>query len=171
QEVYRELDGDLQVDLGLLAVAPTLDRELAALLVGGGDRAERSIATALSIGILEERANGLDFHPLARAFVDARPHPDALAPRERGVDACLEVYLARRDWDSAFEVIARFGREGDLDALVHAALDPLFQSGRLATVETWLRHASARGESSAYLTIAASELNMRRGQLSISETL
>src|SRR5262249_50172669 len=58
-----------------------------------------------------------------------------------------------------------------LDALVHAALDPLFQSGRLATVETWVGHAALRGENSPYVTLAAAELNMRRGQLSVAETL
>ena len=37
-EVYRSLEPDNQVGLGLLATAPSLDRELAAELLGAGSR-------------------------------------------------------------------------------------------------------------------------------------
>jgi LuxR family maltose regulon positive regulatory protein len=51
-EVYRSLEPDNRVALGLLATAPSLDRELAAELLGP-DRAARVCAEALGVGVLE----------------------------------------------------------------------------------------------------------------------
>ncbi len=63
-EVYRGLDPDVRIGLGLLATAPSLDRELAAELIGP-ERAERVCAEALALGVLEERGGKLELHPLA----------------------------------------------------------------------------------------------------------
>ena len=50
-EVYRALEPESRIGLGLLATAPSLDRELAAELLGA-DRAERVCAEALTVGVL-----------------------------------------------------------------------------------------------------------------------
>jgi len=133
-EIYRGLDVEVQIDLGVLIVATTLDREVAAALLGTS-RAARSIAETLAVGILDERGTRLDFHPLARTFVEARTHPDALLQRSSAVDSCLRIYRDRRDWDSAFELIERSGETDHLDAIIPLALDSLLESGRLATIE------------------------------------
>ena len=71
EEIYRGLDVEVQIDLGVLIVASTLDREVAAELLGTS-RAARSIAETLAAGILDERGGRLVFHPLARTFVEAQ---------------------------------------------------------------------------------------------------
>ncbi len=170
EETYRELSPEVQVDLGLLVAASALDRQLADVLLGA-ERAGQTLATALSVGILEERDTRLDFHPLARAFLETRTHPGAVAMRDKAIGLCLTTYRERRDWDSAFDLVVRFGRKSDLDLVIQDALDPLLESGRLATVETWVQYASDKGETSPQVRLAAAELSMRRGQLSMAETL
>jgi DNA-binding NarL/FixJ family response regulator len=170
EEIYRGLDVEIQIDLGVLIVATTLDREVAEVLLGA-DRAARSIAEALAVGILDERGTRLDFHPLARAFVEARTHPEAVSQRSTAIGSCLRIYQDRRDWDSAFELVERSGETDHLDAIIPLALDSLLESGRLATIEALLRLASGRGETSPVLKLAAAELGARRGQLAVAETM
>ena len=86
-EVYRALEPESRIGLGLLATAPSLDRDLAADLLGR-DRAERVCAEALTLGVIEERDGRLDLHPLAAAFSRSarserrRPNlPTRLEPR------------------------------------------------------------------------------------------
>ena len=100
-EVYRGLEPDVRNGLGLLATAPSLDRELAIELLGA-ERAERVCGEALTLGVLEERGGKLELHPLAAAFLEERTRregseiPDAVAD-------CLGVYRRRLEWDAAFE--------------------------------------------------------------------
>ena len=170
EEVYRGLHADVQVDLGVLVIAPTLDRELVLELLGAS-RAARSLAESLAIGILEARGRRLDFHPLARTFVETRTHPDALAQRQSAIGTCLRVYRQRRDWDSAFELIERSGQRAELDAMIPEALDSLLESGRLATIEAWVAYAASEGEMSPIVKLAAAELGARRGKLVVAETM
>ena len=63
-EVYRGLEPDVRAGLGLLATAPSLDRELAAELLGP-ELARRVCAEALALGVMDERGGKLELHPLA----------------------------------------------------------------------------------------------------------
>ena len=76
EEVYRGLEPDVRVGLGLLATAPSLDRELAAELLGA-ERAERVCSEALTLGVLEERGGRLELHPLAAAYLERRARVEA----------------------------------------------------------------------------------------------
>ena len=75
-EVYRGLEPDIRNGLGLLATAPSLDRELAIELLGA-ERAERVCAEALTLGVLEERGGKLELHPLAAAFLEEHARREA----------------------------------------------------------------------------------------------
>ena len=110
EEIYRRLDTEVQIDLGVIAVAPALDREVVHALLGT-TRGDRVIAESRGIGILDNRDGRLGLHPLARVFFETRAHRDALARRPSAVRICLQIYKERGDWDSAFELIERSGRE------------------------------------------------------------
>ena len=170
EEVYRHLPESIQIDLGILAIAPRLDYEIAAELLGT-DRAHRTLAESLAASILDKHGTRLDFHPLARAFVAARAHPQALVERDKALDVCLAVYQSREDWDSAFELIQKSGEPTQLDVIVSVALDSLLESGRLATIEEWVGCASTRGALSPVMKLAAAELALRRGQFVIAESM
>ena len=142
-EVYRGLDPDVRIGLGLLATAPSLDRELAAELIGP-ERAERVCAEALTLGVLEERGGKLELHPLAAVFLEERARRESTADIERTVARCLAAYRRRLEWDAAFDLVGRYGTDKDFETLFAEALDALLNAARLATVETWIERAEAR---------------------------
>ena len=62
---------DVRQGLTTLAVAPLLDYELATALLGRSSR-HGVMSAALDVGLLVEREQRLDLHPLARAFLEER---------------------------------------------------------------------------------------------------
>ncbi len=127
-EVYRALEPESRIGLGLLATAPSLDRELAAELLGA-DRAERVCAEALTVGVLEEREGRLEFHPLASAFLEEQARRETTGDIATIVERCLMAYRRRLEWDAAFELVDRYGAAGDLETLFADALDQLLNTG------------------------------------------
>ena len=90
-EVYRGLEPDSRTALGLLATAPSLDRELAAELLGPSGRS-RVCAEALGLGVLDEREGRLEFHPLAAAFMQEQARRETTGATEQVVAQCLVAY-------------------------------------------------------------------------------
>jgi len=110
EELYRGLDPTVQTGLAVLAAMPLVDRELAETILGP-ERAARVCDEALSLGILEEREDRLELHPLVRSFFEAHESLEMSAlPAATG--EALTLYRRRREWDSAFELV----REHDLHA-------------------------------------------------------
>ncbi len=162
-EVYRGLEPDVRGGLGLLATAPSLDRELAVELLGA-ERAERVCGEALTLGVLEERGGKLELHPLAAAFLEQRARREGKAGVAHAVAGCLGVYRRRLEWDAAFELVCRYGSDADSDALFADALDSLLNGARLATIQTWIDRAEIRRLSSPTIEVAKAELALRGGR-------
>ena len=162
-EVYRALEPESRIGLGLLATAPSLDRELAAELLGA-ERAERVCAEALTLGVLEEREGRLEFHPLAAAFLEEQARRETTGDIATIVARCLAAYRRRLEWDAAFDLVDRYGADGDLETLFADALDQLLNAARLATVETWIGRSEAKHLSSSTIEVAKAELALREGK-------
>lgn len=169
EEVYRALEPESRIALGLLATAPSLDRELATELLGSG-RAERVCAEALTLGVLEERGGKLDLHPLARAFLGERARRETTTEFNDALATAATVYRARREWDAAFDVACQRGLV-DLEPLMEDALDELLNSARLATLITWVTRATQRGLNFPSLLIAQAEVNLRHGLHTSAEAM
>jgi LuxR family transcriptional regulator, maltose regulon positive regulatory protein len=160
-EFYQGLEPDIRIGLGLLATAPSLDRELAAELLGT-DRAERVSAEALTLGVLEERGGKLELHALAAAFLEDRARRETEGEITEALGTAFEVYRERREWDAAFEVLDRRGLVG-VEDLVEEALDDLLNSARLATLRTWIDRATRKGLQSPIMLVANAEIDLRHG--------
>ena len=156
EEVFSALGDEVQQGLTTLSVAPVLDRELASALLG--DEADPVITSALDVGILVERASRLDLHPLARSFLEEKSAEIGLLPADSASTVCLAHYRARRDWDAAFEVIARSGWPGELEPLVTDALDELLESARLSTLDRWCDFAYDAGLDAPMFPVARAEV-------------
>ena len=171
-EVYRALEPESRIGLGLLATAPSLDRELAAELLGT-ERAERVCAEALTLGVLEEREGRLEFHPLAAAFLEEQARREATIEFTDALGTATAVYRARREWDAAFEALDRRGADGveDMESLINEALDDLLNSGRLATLDTWVSRATKRGLDFPILLVAKAEVDLRHGLHTSAEAM
>jgi len=168
-EVYKALQPDSQLALGLLATAPALDRDLASELIGS-ERAANVCAEALGLGVLEEREGRLEFHPLAAAFLEQQARRERAADIAETVSRCLSTYRARGEWDAAFELVERYGDDSDFESLVSDALGELLNEGRLATMEAWIERGRVRKSTSPILSLARAELALREGKHLSAET-
>ncbi len=163
-EVFSALDSDVQRGLTTLCVAPVLDRELAVALLGSAD-ADSVCSSALDVGLFVERDYRLELHPLARVFLDERSRTLGLRSDEVAARTCFTYYRVRRDWDAAFELMARVGRlVGELPELMSAALDELLDTGRLSTLEKWCELATRTGVQAPITSLAQAEVAFRRGR-------
>lgn len=167
EEVFASLGDEVQDGLARLALAPVLDRDLADLLLGSS--AEAVCQAALDVGILVEHGSVLELHPLARSFLDERSAELGVDADEFSASTCLEHYRRRRDWDAAFEVVARQGLAAELDALLLAALDELLETARLSTVETWTALATELGLDTAAVALARAEVALRQGRHGVAQ--
>ncbi|HEU0337001.1 MAG TPA: LuxR C-terminal-related transcriptional regulator [Gaiellaceae bacterium] len=170
EEVFQALEPDVRSGLGLVAVAPSLDRELARALLGQA-RAERVLEQAITTGIIDERPSGLDLHPLARQFLDLRTAVELAGERASAIARCRDIYRQRRDWDAVFTLVRRHGLEEELEGLLEEALDELIGAARLTTVETWVDRAERRGFDAPVFRLARAELNLRQGNHLAAQTL
>jgi ATP/maltotriose-dependent transcriptional regulator MalT len=161
-EVFAALGPEMKQGLTTLSVAPVLDRELVTGLLGV-DAAEDVAAQALNLGILVERVNELDLHPLARAFLEERSSQRGMIPALGSGEACLAHYRARRDWDAAFELIVRCRWPEELEALLAAAIDDLLGAARLSTVERWCQFALDADLDTPLVYLARAEVLLRQG--------
>ena len=164
EEVFDSLGGDVRDGLATLAVAPVLDRELAAELLGD-ESAELVCSAALDVGILEERDDHLELHPLARSFLEElAAHQPGGSDRSAAAATCLRRFKVRRDWDTAFDVITRRGPARELESLLVEALDELLETARLSTIETWCDFAADADLSQPVFSIARAEVALRHGR-------
>jgi LuxR family maltose regulon positive regulatory protein len=170
EEVFQALEPDVRSGLGLVAVAPSLDRDLALTLLGQ-PRAERVLEQGIATGIIDERPSGLDLHPLARQFLDSRTAVELAGERAAAIARCRDIYRQRHDWDAVFALVRRHGLEAELEGLLEEALDELIGAARLTTVETWVDRAERRGFDAPVFRLARAELNLRQGNHLAAQTL
>jgi ATP/maltotriose-dependent transcriptional regulator MalT len=162
-EVFGSLGAEVRQGLTTLAVAPLLDHELATALLGS-DAADLVCSAALDVGLLVEREQRLDLHPLARAFLEERSEQLGLTPAEGAAATCLDMYRTRREWDAAFEAIVRSGATAELEDLMRRALDELLDAARLSTLTKWCDLAVAAGVDAPIFAVARAETMLRNGR-------
>ncbi len=163
EEVYKGLEPESRTGLGLLATAPSLDRELAAELLGP-ERADRVCAEALTLGVLEERGGRLELHPLAAAFLEERARRETTSDLGDTLARCLAAYRRRREWDAAFDLLDRFGTPAEFESVFSEALESLLNEARLATLETWISSADVKQLTSPIFELAKAEIALREGK-------
>ena len=162
-EVFAALGEGVQQGLTTLAVAPVLDPELVAALLGP-DATDRVMASALDVGILVERGAQLELHPLARAFLEEKSGQLGLLPESSASVTCLAHYRRCRDWDAAFDVIVRAGSANELEALLADAIDELLDGARLSTIQRWCDFAFEAELDAPLFSLARAEVMLRHGR-------
>ncbi len=162
EEVFDALGDPVQRGLATLAALPLLDRELVDDVLA--DQADLVLGAALDVGVVVERGATLEIHPLARSFLEERSEQLGLAPDQSACLTALTHYGDRRDWDSAFELIARWRLVEELEPLLGYALDELLDTARLQTVGNWCALASEAGTDSPLFSIARAEVSLRQGR-------
>jgi len=164
-ELYRGLDPTVQSGLAILAAMPLVDRELAETILGP-ERAAQVCDEAVGLGILEEREDRLELHPLVRSFFEA------LNPRVPiETTTAFEYYKARRELDAAFDLAEKLGDADDVDRVMVDSMEDLLHGARLSTLESWVDRAIARVGESAAVLLAQGEVALRQGRHLTSQAI
>ena len=161
EEVFEALGEDVRAGLATLAIAPVLDRELAAALL---DDAEQVCEAALQVGILEERDGRLELHPLARSFLVDRVARFTSDLAAVAAATCYQHYTSRRDWDAAFEVVITHELPQEVEVLLSNALDELLETALLPTISTWCEAAVSSRLDAPIVPLARAEVALRQGR-------
>jgi DNA-binding CsgD family transcriptional regulator len=162
EEVYQSLAPDMRRALCLFALAPSLDRELAAALLGSGGL-DTVMREAEAMRLLVERDLHVTLHPLARAFLLRRATGELGTDRTLAVDTCLTWYQHERDWDPLFDLILREQLVERFEGALENALYDLLNSGRLATLRLLIKEAEAAAWETPVLDLARAEVALRDG--------
>ncbi len=162
QEIYGALSEDVRLTLAVFASMPLVDWQLARELLGT-DRANRTCRAALELGLLDDRESLLELHPLAQSFLTRRRVEEGVDELSVLLAKSLRMYVKRRDWDAAFDLIDRNGMRAQLGSLLERALDELLNEARLATLERWLE-SSRDLPAIPIVAIAEGELALRHGK-------
>ena len=142
---------------------PLVDRELVVTLLGP-ERAQQTVDEALALGILDERDDRLELHPLVESFFEKRARAETRAEAVEAFPTAWAYYTAQKEPDAAFDLAHELGVPSDIDRLLIESMDELLNSARLSTLETWVgRAVRLVGETPAVL-VAQAEIALRRGR-------
>ncbi len=168
QELFDELDPDVQRHLVLLAVPSTLDPKLVQATVG--EDTERVLRDSIHAGLMTVReGNELEIHPLCRAFLERKLWDVGVGSEQ--IDALAMSLIDAAQWDDAFELIRRFNLPERLRVLIERGLHKVLGEGRLAAVVAWVAWADQEQLDSPELALARAEIYLRRGQWELSASL
>ena len=169
EELFQQLDTELQMALCKLCVAPVVTPGILQVILGQTD--DIQIESAVRLGVLQEHEASYEIHPLLRSFLE--PKLLSLDPDEveglatRVIDHLISV----GSWDDAYEVIDRLGTPSRLDHLVTTAIGDIIENGRLSTLGQWLDSASRHHVTSPTLDYAEAELAFRQGRYGTASAL
>jgi DNA-binding CsgD family transcriptional regulator len=162
EEVYQSLAPELQRALCLFALAPSLDRELAAALAGP-DALDTVAREAEAMRLVVERDAHLTLHPLAAQFLLQRGSRDLGNDRARAVETCLAWYSDQRAWGPLFDLIFREHLHDRFEGALEDALYDLLNTSRLATLRRLIEQADAARWETPALDLARAEIALRDG--------
>lgn len=162
--LYEGLDETVRTGLAILAALPLVDRELAEMVLGR-EQAERVCDEALRLGIIDERDDRLEVHPLVRGFFAGRATRDPVPMPPDATLSALSLYRRRREWDSAFELVRAHDLDDELVGLVIDILEETAHSGAPASLQEIVEYGrSRRLHRHPVFAVAEAELHCRQGQ-------
>jgi LuxR family transcriptional regulator, maltose regulon positive regulatory protein len=168
EELYQEIEPQLQWNLIQLSLAPTIDEDLASVLFGA--RSDAVLEQAYERGFLNREGEAYDLHPLLRHFLRSKllnANPDA---KDATIEAIARTALDRCAWDEVFAIVTEFHRSELLRDLLAKGLDDLLATGRLATLERWIDEAARVIPGAESAALAEVELAFRKTRWAEAES-
>jgi LuxR family maltose regulon positive regulatory protein len=162
EELYQGIDDELQWNLVQLALASTINSDLATTLFA--ERGSMVLMEAFERGFLNREGDTFDMHPLLRHFLRLKLRDVERAAAVKTAKTIAGWSLQRSAWDESFELAAEFRLGEVLNELLVRALDELLSKGRLATLEQWLSEARRQIPGEEVVRLAEIELAFRKGR-------
>jgi DNA-binding CsgD family transcriptional regulator len=160
EELYRELDHRSRQDVCQLALASTINARLCSALFGTRGRAV--LMEAERRGFLTGDEQQFDLHPLLRNFLLMK-----LTELDPGaaISAASKICAWEIDegnWDGALELADRLHLTDVVLEVLERSLDDMLASGRIASVEQWLKIARGHDPTALVTLLAQMEICFRR---------
>jgi ATP/maltotriose-dependent transcriptional regulator MalT len=161
EEVFQAADSSIRLHLAILATAPLISDQLAAVVLGAS-RSRQVIEAGLRLGVMTKQDAGtVAMHPLLRDYLQAQLRTDL---RMTHAERMGEHFLEQGQWDYAFEVARRASLPSLVERTIELGLDPMLSDGRLATVQRWIDFALGAHIQTPGVDLAEAELAFRRGE-------
>jgi LuxR family maltose regulon positive regulatory protein len=160
EELYRELTDRSRQDICQLALAPTINSRLGSAVFGS--RGRDVLEEAERKGFLTRVEQHFELHPLLRNFlrIKLKEFDETVA-----LDAASRICgweMDEGNWDGALELADRFGLTNVVLEVIEASLDEMLASGRIASVEQWLKTARRHDPAAMVISLGQMEICFRR---------
>jgi LuxR family maltose regulon positive regulatory protein len=169
EELFNKSSRLLRDTLPVLALAPRLSTEIAAVVCGQAE-ADPFIRQATEAGYLDDSGGVLSFHPLLKDFLLAKLDPTDEGALKASTDLIV-LFLRICAWDDAFHVAQNLTNPRSLLQLIEAGYEPLLRSGRTATLSEWLDTARRHNVATSLLDLIEAELSAREGRMRLAERM
>lgn len=170
EELYQAAEPGVRWGLCQLAIAPSIDIELARYLFGT-ETAGLVLDHAVRLGIVAPDGGMFDLHPLLRRFLETKLDELGRGVAYPAVEKVVDFLIDRKRWDEAFSLVLQFGVRPLLIRLVEAAWHELLSEGRVATLARWLDHGEELRARSPILDFARAQVAFREAAYSRAEGL
>lgn len=155
EDLFRSASPKLQDALFLLALAGV---DGARTLLGPGYL--KLVAQAADRGFLAG-ADRQTVHPLLRGFLVAKLRELDDAKRDGLVASAVEYLAEHHRWDDCLLVLEHFPNDELILSILNDGLTEILDSGRIATVTSWLALASRQRLNHPLFTLAEAEVALR----------
>jgi LuxR family transcriptional regulator, maltose regulon positive regulatory protein len=170
-EIFLSLDIEAQRALLEIALVPSQHGSLLRHLHQPASAAAIH-DEAVRVGILHESGDREgELHPLLQQFLLRRGSEVNATFIDRAVTRLLAILISEQRWDDAFAVLARAGRPQHLPLLLHQALDPLLEMGRVMSLRKWIDFALTHEIDDPIVKLTEAELAFRSGMLVRAEAI
>jgi ATP/maltotriose-dependent transcriptional regulator MalT len=162
EELYRELDDEMQRDVCGFALASTITGRLSTTLFGR--RGEAVLHQAERRGLLTRQDAQYELHPLLRQFLLLKLHEFDSSFTNTLAERVCRWEIEEQNWEEAIEIANRFRFGALVFEIIERSLDDMLSVGRVASVEKWLEIARTHDAASPTISLAEMELCFRRHQ-------
>jgi ATP/maltotriose-dependent transcriptional regulator MalT len=171
EEVLQSQPEEVQDFMLLASIPATLTSERARTLLGLSDP-DPIIDRLASEGLLEKAGDDEQlFHPLLREFLRSKlRNYDPNLALDLAVKA-LDAADVAEHWDQAFELAMSIPDRARAAEIIGKASRSLLASGRLGTLELWLRDAGSAAAEEPGALVAQASLLLRRSDFAASAAI
>ena len=168
QELFQRVPADVQDQLVLLALLPTLTPSAIEESLGVNDGA-LLIQTATDLGFVSPHEPAT-FHPLLQEFLLEKlsERKDARAR----VHEAVQHLVREKQWDWALELVSRFSCDDLIEPVLQESFKPLARNGQIATLASFARRVRLRPTFPPPLVdLVEAEVSLRDGHLTLADDL
>jgi LuxR family transcriptional regulator, maltose regulon positive regulatory protein len=170
EELFAAMPKEVRRTLFLLAVGGDRQKGLLSELVGLS--LDSHLAVAADHGLITRQgSDGLELHPLTRAFLVAKLKDAEDADADELACKVVARLADTRQWDGCLETLTEFPNPHLLDQFFQPAVDDLLAKGRIVTVKRWIDLARDAQWQSPLLLLAEAEVALREGDDAKAQSL